>query len=63
MRVKEFIGDFEPGFFVFLEEDKSGMILARAGEDKEWEIVATDEVYKVHVDYWENFKVTEIGIR
>jgi len=63
VRLKEFIGDIEPGFLVFLREENSEMILARAGEDEDGDMVATDVIHRVHVDYWENFETTGIGIR
>ena len=60
VRLKESIGDVDPGFLVFLGEDKSEMILARVGEDDEGDVVATDEVHRVHMDYWEYFRATGI---
>ena len=48
---------------MFLREEKSEMILARAGEDEEGDVVPIDAVFRVHVDYWENFETTGIGIR
>jgi len=39
------------------------MILSRAGEDEDGDIVPTDEVYRVHADYRESFETTGIEIR
>ena len=39
------------------------MILARAGEDGDGDIVPTEEVHRVHVDFWEKFEATGLGIR
>jgi len=38
------------------------MILARAGEDYHGEIVPTDEVHRVHVDYRDAVVVTGMSV-
>jgi hypothetical protein len=55
------IGNIEPGYFVFLGEEKSEMLLSRAGEDEDGDIVVTDEVHRVHVDFRNAVEVREIG--
>ena len=40
VRLKDCVGDIEPGWFVFLGEEKSDMILSRAGEDDDGDVVA-----------------------
>ena len=62
VRLKDCVGDIEPGWFVFLGEEKSDMILSRAGEDEDGDVVATKEVHRVHVDFWEQFEATRISI-
>jgi len=39
VRLKDCVGDIEPGWFVFLGEEKSDMILSRAGEDEDGDVV------------------------
>jgi hypothetical protein len=60
VRLKDYIVDIEPGWFVFLGEEKSEMILSRAGEDEDGDIVVTEEVHRVYVDFWEQFETTGI---
>ena len=62
VRLKDYAGDIEPGWFVFLGEEKSDMILSRAGEDEDGDVVATKEVHRVHVDFWEQFEATRIRV-
>ena len=62
VRLKDCVGDIEPGWFVFLGEEKSDMILSRAGEDEDGDVVATKEVHRVHVDFWEQFQATGIRV-
>jgi len=61
--LKNHIGDIEPGYFVFLGEEKSDMILSRAGEDEDGDVVATKEVHWVHVDFWEQLETTRIRVK
>ena len=63
LRLKDCVGDIEPGWFVFLGEEKSDMILSRAGEDEDGDMVATEEVHRVHVDFWEQFEATRIRVK
>jgi len=62
VRLKDCVGDIEPGWFVFLGEEKSEMILSRAGEDEDGDVVATEEVHRVHVDFGEHFEATGIKV-
>jgi hypothetical protein len=62
VRLKDCVGDIEPGWFVFLGEEKSDMILSRAGEDEDGDVVATEEVHRVHVDFRDALEVTVISI-
>ena len=60
IRLKEPVHDIDPGWFVFLGEEKSDMILSRAAEDEDGDILPTDEIHRVHVDYRDAVEVTEI---
>ena len=60
VRMKEGPEDIEPGYFVFSGEEKSEMVLSRAGEDKEDEIVMTDEVYRVSIGLMNGVRLIEI---
>ena len=54
--------DIEPGFFVFLGEQKSEMVISRAGEDEDGDIVPTDDIHRIHVDYRDAVEATEIRV-
>jgi hypothetical protein len=58
--LKEFIADIEPGYVVFIGEDKSEMILACAEEDEEGEIIPGPEVHRLHVDFRDSLTPTGI---
>ena len=62
VRMREGPDDIEPGYFVFLGEKKSEMVLSRAGEDEDGDIVVTNEVYRVSVDRRDGVKATEIRV-
>ena len=62
VRMKEGPDDIEPGYFVFLGEEKSEMVLSRAGENDDGQIIVTDEVYRVSVDYRDGLRVTEMRV-
>jgi len=55
------IDGIEPGYFVFIGESGNEFVIARAGEDEDGDIVASDEQHTVHVDYAEEFEATEIN--
>ena len=38
------------------------MVLSRAGEDEDGEIIVTNEVYRVSVDYRDGLRVTEMRV-
>ena len=52
----------DPGRYVFLSEDESEMALSPVGEDEDGNIVATDEIHRVHMDYRDALEVTGIRI-
>ena len=60
--MKEGPEDIEPGYFVFLGEQKSEMVLSRAGEDEDGQIIVTDEVHRVSVDYRDGLRLTEMRV-
>ena len=62
VRLHHAISGIEPGWFVFLGEDKAELALARAGEDDDGEIVPTDEVHRVHVDFRDSLEVAGIKV-
>lgn len=62
IRLKEPIGDIQPGIFVFLRQEKALMKLAQARmEEPEGEIVATDDEVSVHMDYRDYFELVPMG--
>ena len=60
VRLKDCVGDIEPGWFVFLGEEKSDMILSPAGEDED--VVATEEVHRVHIYSNGPLEITNIRV-
>ena len=62
VRMHEGPDDVEPGFFVFLGEQKSEMILARAGENEDGDVVPTSEVHRVSVDWREGVEGTGMRV-
>ena len=50
VRVTDWTAGIDPGLYVFLGEEKSEMALSVVGEDEGGNIVATDEIHRVHVD-------------
>lgn len=62
VRLMEPIDDIPTGYFVFMGEDKAMMQLARAGMEEDEDMVASDELHNVHIDYRDLFEVTNINI-
>ena len=62
VRVTDCTVGIDPGLYVFLGEDKSEMALSVVGGDRDGNIVATDDIHRVHVDYGDALEVTSIRI-
>jgi hypothetical protein len=61
--LKEPAGDATPGHYVFLREDLTQMVLAKASIDEVADrVVPTDDEVRVHVDFVELFQVTGMNV-
>ena len=62
VRVTDWTAGIDPGLYVFLGEQRSEMALSLVGEDEAGNIVATDDIHRVHVDFRDSLEVTGIKI-
>lgn len=62
VRLREGPDAIEPGYFVFLGDEKSEMVLSRAGEDEDGELTVTDQVHWISVDYRDRLRIIEMRV-
>ena len=62
LRLMEPIDDIPTGYFVFMGEEKALMKLVVLGMEDDDDMVASNELYDVHIDYRDLFEITKINI-